>query len=137
MTPFSCTEAFLCHTSQHLSHKNCKRAVLSPKRNIPKMLYWPHKTKTDSLFGPSGSLAPKTPKHVLQHGCFCTKTLFLLRGHRHIKKNWCCEVAELIFACVSGRFQVLGEGLVANRGNKKGTLMFRNVFISVVSVLFF
>ena len=59
----------------------------------------------------------------------------LLGGHRHIKK-WCFEVAELVFACVSGRFQVLGEGLVGNGGIRKGTLMFRNVLITVVSVLF-
>ena len=42
----------------------------------------------------------------------------------------------MVFACVSGRFQVLGEGLVTNGGIRKGTPMFRNVLTTVVLVLF-
>ena len=52
------------------------------------------------------------------------------------KKKRCFEVAELVFTCVSGRFQVLGEGLVTNGGIRKGTVTFRNVLISMVSLLF-
>ena len=58
----------------------------------------------------------------------------LLRGHKHVKTG-CFEVVELLFACVSCRFQVVGEGLVTNERIRKGTLMFRNVLITVVSVL--
>ena len=42
----------------------------------------------------------------------------------------------MVFACVLGRFQVLGAGLVTNGGIRKRTLMFKNVPITVVSVLF-
>ena len=44
-------------------------------------------------------------------------------------------LAELVFACASRRLHVLCEGLVTNGVIMKGTLMFRNEVITVVSVL--
>ena len=42
----------------------------------------------------------------------------------------------MVFACVSGKFEVVGEGLVTNGGIRKASRMFRNVPMTVVSVLF-
>ena len=58
------------------------------------------------------------------------------RSQAH-KKTWSFEVAELVFDWVSRRFHVLGEGLATSGRIRKATLMFRNVVITVVSVLFY